>query len=145
MASKTWLELLENTKYYGGINRDLTLPLIDSVFSVIRRNGGQPRLIITSQNQYDRLTRLLQARQRYINTDIDIYAANIYYEGIRIPSYQYIPIVVDPNVSSSDMYILDTDYIMLEDIPLVGDVFNIISKSYCTNIKMQGCLRNLKK
>ena len=161
----------------GGVGRDLTLPLIDGVFSRIRRYGGEPRLIITNLDQYYRLTRLLQAQQRYVgveNYEVGVGGSSTFpgtRGGMTLSSYQNVPILVDPDICSSisssgttlgsNMYILDTDYINIgvalptqyvenrdfinANSPLVRGLFYSMMELRCTNLRVQGSIRDLNE
>ena len=114
-----------NDGFNNGVGRDLTLPLLDNALIDIRLHGGEPRLIITNHDQFYRLVHLLQAQQRYVGTEN--YQVGVGSEktfpgtrgGMRLSTYQDIPILVDPDIPfsvdsngdklGSNMYILDTD------------------------------------
>jgi len=113
--------------YNSGVGRALTLPLLDSAFQAIRQNGGEPKLIITGLDQYDRLNQLLQSQQRFM--DVTDYIVGVGDErtypgtraGFQLATYRGIPILPDPDcakslstadaVLGSNIYVLDTDYI----------------------------------
>ena len=114
-----------NNPYNSGVGRDLTLPLIDSVFMNIRNRGGEPRLIVCGHDQYYRLVHLLQAQQRYVG--YEEYQVGVGNEktfpgtrgGMHLATYQGIPVLPDPdtphstdssgNDLGSNIYVLDTD------------------------------------
>ena len=109
--------------------RALTLPLVDTMFQRIRQKGGEPKLIITGLDQYDKLNQLLQAQQRFVDvTDYIVGAGDERtYPGTRagfqLATYRGVPILPDPDTSKSvdsagtvvgsNMYCLDTDYLEL--------------------------------
>ena len=114
-----------NDSYNDGVGRDLTLPLLDSVFMNIRQHGGEPRLIVCGHDQYYRLVHLLQAQQRYVG--YEEHQVGVGNEktfpgtrgGMHLATYQNIPILPDPDTSystdssgdklGSNIYVLDTD------------------------------------
>jgi hypothetical protein len=111
----------------AGVGRNLTLSLMDYNFQYIRQNGGEPKLIITGLDQYDRLNQLLQAQQRFVDvTDYIVGAGDERtYPGTRagfqLATYRGIPILPDPDTAKSmnssyvtlgsNVYVLDTDYL----------------------------------
>lgn len=115
------------TMYNSGTGRALTLPLVDATFQSIRQNGGEPKLMITGLDQYDKFNQLLQAQQRFVDvTDYIVGAGDERtYPGTRagfqLATYRGVPILPDPytpkSLSSADavlgsnFYTLDTDYI----------------------------------
>ena len=116
-----------NTSFNNGVGRDLTLPVLDSVLKDIRIHGGEPKLLVTNHDQYYRLERLLQAHQRYLDTEeyqVGVGAEKTFpgtRGGMRLATYQGIPILPDAdipfsidsngNLLGSTMHVLDTDYI----------------------------------
>jgi hypothetical protein len=113
--------------YNNGASRNLSLTLVDSTFQNIRQNGGEPKLIITGLDQYDRFNQLLQAQQRFV--DVTDYIVGVGDErtypgtraGFQLATYRGVPILPDPDtaksistadaVLGSNFYVLDTDYI----------------------------------
>ena len=111
----------------AGVARNLTLSLMDYNFQYIRQNGGEPKLIVTGLDQYDRLNQLLQAQQRFVDvTDYIVGAGDERtYPGTRagfqLATYRGIPILPDPDTAKSvstgyaylgsNVYVLDTDYL----------------------------------
>ena len=114
-----------NDSYNAGIGRDLTLPLLDSVFMNIRLHGGEPRLIVCGHDQYYRLVHLLQAQQRYVGYEehqVGVGSEKTFpgtRGGMHLATYQNIPILPDPDTAystsssgdklGSNIYVLDTD------------------------------------
>lgn len=115
------------TMYAAGVARPLSLTLVDNTFQVIRQNGGEPKLMITGLDQYDKFNQLLQAQQRFVDvTDYIVGAGDERtYPGTRagfqLATYRGVPILPDPytaksvatddSVLGSNFYTLDTDYI----------------------------------
>ncbi len=117
------------TMYNAGVGRSLTLPLVDKMIESIRQKGGEPKLIITGLDQYDKFNQLLQSQQRFM--DVTDYIVGVGDErtypgtraGFQLSTYRGIPILPDPDcpkslsaagvVLGSNMYMLDTDYIEL--------------------------------
>lgn len=111
----------------SGVGRNLTLSLVDYTFQYIRQNGGEPKLIVTGLDQYDRLNQLLQAQQRFVDvTDYIVGAGDERtYPGTRagfqLATYRGVPILPDPDTAKSmntsyatigsNFYVLDTDYL----------------------------------
>ena len=114
-----------NSGYNNGVGRDLTLPLLDSVFMNIRLHGGEPRLIVCGHDQYYRLVHLLQAQQRYVGYEehqVGVGSEKTFpgtRGGMHLATYQNIPILPDPDIAygvdsdgnklGSNIYVLDTD------------------------------------
>ena len=110
-----------------GTGRDLTLALVDSAIQAVRQNGGEPKLIVTGLDQYDKLNQLLQTQQRFM--DVSDYIVGVGDErtypgtkaGFQLATYRGIPILPDPDTSKSlsaadavlgsNLYVLDTDYL----------------------------------
>jgi hypothetical protein len=113
--------------YNAGVGRDLTLALIDTAIQKIRQNGGEPKLIVTGLDQYDKINQLLQTQQRFM--DVSDYIVGVGDErtypgtraGFQLATYRGIPILPDPDTSKSmsttdavlgsNLYVLDTDYL----------------------------------
>ena len=113
--------------YAAGVGRDLTLGLVDSQFQYIRQNGGEPKLIVTGLDQYDKLNQLLQAQQRF--GEVTDFVVGVGDErtypgtraGFQLATYRGVPILPDPDMPKSvnasgtllgsDMICLDTDYL----------------------------------
>ena len=115
--------------YNAGVGRDLTLPLVDTCIQKIREAGGEPKLIVTGLDQYDKFNQLLQAQQRFV--DVTDYIVGVGDErtypgtraGFQLATYRGIPILPDPDTPKSgttadaalgsNFYVLDTDYLEL--------------------------------
>jgi hypothetical protein len=115
-----------STGYNAGVGRDLTLALVDTAIQKVRQNGGEPKLIMTGLDQYDKMNQLLQTQQRFM--DVSDYIVGVGDErtypgtraGFQLATYRGIPILPDPDTCvslsaadallGSNLYVLDTDY-----------------------------------
>jgi hypothetical protein len=113
--------------YNAGVGRALTLALVDSTFQNTRQAGGEPKLMITGLDQFDKFNQLLQAQQRFV--DVTDYLVGVGDErtypgtraGFQLATYRGVPILPDPDtpkslstgdvVLGSNFYTLDTDYL----------------------------------
>ena len=108
---------------------ELSLAQIDSCINSVRQNGGEPKLIVTGLDTYDKINQLLQVQQRY--ADFVDYVVGVgddrTYPGTRagfqLATYRGIPVLPDPDITkpadsqatsaalASNIYVLDTDYL----------------------------------
>jgi hypothetical protein len=113
--------------YNAGVGRNLSLTLVDRTFQDSRQAGGEPKLMITGLDQYDKFNQLLQAQQRFV--DVTDYIVGVGDErtypgtraGFQLATYRGVPILPDPDcpkslstgdaVLGSNFYTLDTDYL----------------------------------
>ena len=113
----------------SGTGRNLTLALLDQAIREVRVNGADPDVILMGYDQFDRLSSLLQAQQRYM--DWGEFVVKVGDEstlpgshaGFQVATYRGIPVIVDPDVSTSftsadaemgsNVYVLDTRYLEL--------------------------------
>ncbi|MAH45387.1 hypothetical protein CMI37_06135 [Candidatus Pacearchaeota archaeon] len=113
----------------SGTGRNLTLSLLDQAIREVRVNGADPDVILMGYDQFDRLSSLLQAQQRYM--DWGEFVVKVGDEstlpgshaGFQVSTYRGIPVIVDPDVSTSftaadaelgsNVYVLDTRYLEL--------------------------------
>ena len=113
----------------SGVARNLTLSLLDQAIREVRVNGADPDVILVGYDQFDRLSSLLQAQQRYM--DWGEFVVKVGDEstlpgshaGFQVATYRGIPVIVDPDVSTSftaadaemgsNVYVLDTRYLEL--------------------------------
>jgi hypothetical protein len=113
----------------SGTGRNLTLSLLDQAIREVRINGADPDVILMGYDQYDRLSSLLQAQQRYM--DWGEFVVKVGDEstlpgshaGFQVATYRGIPVVVDPDIKTSytaadaelgtNVYVLDTRYLEL--------------------------------
>jgi hypothetical protein len=113
----------------SGTGRNLTLSLLDQAIREVRVNGADPDVILMGYDQFDRLSSLLQAQQRYM--DWGEFVVKVGDEstlpgshaGFQVATYRGIPVIVDPDVQTSftaadaelgsNVYVLDTRYLEL--------------------------------
>ena len=113
----------------SGTGRNLTLALLDQAIREVRVNGADPDVILMGYDQFDRLSSLLQAQQRYM--DWGEFVVKVGDEstlpgshaGFQVATYRGIPVIVDPDVQTSftaadaemgsNVYVLDTRYLEL--------------------------------
>ena len=116
--------VLEN----DGVGRNLNLTLLDQAIREVRINGADPDVILMGYDQFDRLSSLLQAQQRYM--DWGEFVVKVGDEstlpgshaGFQVATYRGIPVIVDPDCPvsqsatgtlGSNVYVLDTRYLEL--------------------------------
>ena len=113
----------------SGTGRNLTLSLLDQAIREVRVNGADPDVILMGYDQFDRLSSLLQAQQRYM--DWGDFVVKVGDEstlpgshaGFQVSTYRGIPVIVDPDAPTSftaadaelgsNVYVLDTRYLEL--------------------------------
>ena len=113
----------------SGTGRNLTLALLDQAIREVRVNGADPDVILMGYDQFDRLSSLLQAQQRYM--DWGEFVVKVGDEstlpgshaGFQVATYRGIPVIVDPDINTSftsadaelgsNVYVLDTRYLEL--------------------------------
>ena len=114
-----------SVQYNSGTGRDLSLNLLDNAIMNIRKNGGEPNLILMGHDQYFKLERLLNSQQRYLGQEefeVGVGDERTFpgtRTGLVLSTYLGIPILTDNDcpvsVSSADavlgqnIYVLDTD------------------------------------
>jgi len=110
----------------SGVGRNLTLSLLDQAIREVRINGADPDVILMGYDQFDRLSSLLQAQQRYL--DWGEFVVKVGDEstlpgshaGFQVATYRGIPVIVDPDAQGSytaadanlgsNVYVMDTRY-----------------------------------
>jgi len=112
----------------NGVGRNLNLTLLDQAIREVRINGADPDVILMGYDQFDRLSSLLQAQQRYM--DWGEFVVKVGDEstlpgshaGFQVATYRGIPVIVDPDTPTSynasaalgsNVYVLDTRYLEL--------------------------------
>lgn len=91
----------------NGTGRNLNLSLIDQGIREVRINGADPDVIVMGYDQFDRLSSLLQAQQRYL--DWGEFVVKVGDEstlpgshaGFQVATYRGIPVIVDPDMPAS--------------------------------------------
>ena len=125
-TSGTW-NAGASVQFNSGTGRDLSLNLLDNAIMNIRKNGGEPNLILMGHDQYFKLERLLNSQQRYLGQEefeVGVGDERTFpgtRTGLILSTYLGIPILTDNDVpvsvSSADavlgqnVYVLDTDSI----------------------------------
>ena len=100
-----------SVQYNSGTGRDLSLNLLDNAIMNIRKNGGEPNLILMGHDQYFKLERLLNSQQRYLGQEefeVGVGDERTFpgtRTGLILSTYLGIPILTD------NVYVLDTDTI----------------------------------
>ena len=111
-----------------GTGRNLNLTLLDQAIREVRINGADPDVILMGYDQFDRLSSLLQAQQRYM--DWGEFVVKVGDEstlpgshaGFQVATYRGIPVIVDPDtpksystsgLMGSNVYVMDTRYMEL--------------------------------
>ena len=107
----------------------MTLSLLDQAIREVRINGADHDVILMGYAQFDRLSSLLQAQQRYL--DWGEFVVKVGDEstlpgshaGFQVATYRGIPVIVDPDCQGSftaadanlgsNVYVMDTRYLEL--------------------------------
>lgn len=113
----------------NGTARNITLALLDQAIREIRFNGGDPDLILTNYDEYDRISALLQPQQRFIaEGDFVVKLGDEqtlpgYRTGLQVATYKGIPVLPDADVrfgvnandtdQGSYVYVLDTRHLKM--------------------------------
>ena len=84
----------------------LTLSAMQSLYGDCGEGTEYPNLAIGDQDMYDRYYALLQPQQRFADDDMAK-------GGFKSLQFNGIPVVVDPNAASGDLYMLNLDYLTL--------------------------------
>ena len=112
-----------------GTGRNLTLSLLDQAIREVRINGADPDVILMGYDQFDRLSSLLQAQQRYLDWGECVVKVGDEstlpgsHAGFQVATYRGIPVIVDPDCQGSftaadanlgsNVYVMDTRYLEL--------------------------------
>jgi len=139
----------------------------------LRKNGAQPKVILTGYDTQERIQQALQAQQRFLEKGkvIPTYNGVKGIEGneagFNVATYQGIPIICSKDVPQdtlSRIYILDTDYMFFKvalptmyfesgmsskdpfGINYLGDegMYRTMGELICTRFNTQGKIRDLK-
>jgi len=118
-----------NVRHKSGVATPIALTEIDKCIERIRENGGEPKLLLMGHDQYFKMEQLLFEKQRYMGQEE--YQVGVGSErtfpgtktGLVLATYMGIPILPDAdvpksvdasgNVTGSNIYVLDTDYMEL--------------------------------
>ena len=133
----------------GGVLRHLTTGLLDQAIDEIRRNGGEPDLILTQVEQVTRLGTILQANQHFIGEgtfQVKLGGEGTlkgYPTGFQVATYKGIPLFHDFDVANSEqefangdlarggnVYVLDTRFI---ELPVLWTTQYMESRDYLQN------------
>lgn len=133
----------------GDVLRHLTTGLLDQAIDEIRRNGGEPDLILTQVEQVTRLGTILQANQHFIGEgtfQVKLGGEGIlkgYPTGFQVATYKGIPLFHDFDVANSEqelangdlerggfVYVLDTRFI---ELPVLWTTQYMESRDYLQN------------
>lgn len=133
----------------SGNLRHLTTGLLDRQIDEVRRNGGEPDLIVTGVEQVTRLGTLLQANQHFVGEgtfQVKLGGEGTlkgYPTGFQVATYKGIPVFHDFDVATSvqlaangdakrggNAYVLDTRYL---EIPVLFTTQYMESRDYLQN------------
>lgn len=133
----------------SGVLRHLTTGLLDRQIDEVRRNGGEPDLIVTGVEQVTRLGTLLQANQHFVGEgtfQVKLGGEGTlkgYPTGFQVATYKGIPVFHDFDAPTSaqlaadgdakrgaNAYILDTRYL---EIPVLFTTQYMESRDYLQN------------
>ena len=84
----------------------LTISAMQGMYGDCGEGTEYPNLVIGDQDMFDRYYSLLQPQQRFVDEEM---ASG----GFKSLQFNGIPVVVDANAASGDMYFLNLDYITL--------------------------------
>ena len=170
-AAYSWADAY--VSHASGVDRDLTLNLLNTAFTNVWQNGGRPKVIMTGYDTLQRIQELLQAQQRFMEvkrivpTHNGIEGIAGVEGGFMVATYNGVPIIASKNVKQdtiSRIYFLDTDYLefkvakptaYLQNGINTGDPFGIgrlgdeglyrtMGELICTFFKAQGKIRDLQ-
>ena len=133
----------------SGVLRHLTTGLIDQLIDEVRRNGGEPDLILTGVEQVTRLGTILQANQHFVGEgtfQVKLGGEGTlkgYPTGFQVATYKGIPVFHDFDCPTSvqiaangdakrgaNLYCLDTRYL---EIPVLFTTQYMESRDYLQN------------
>lgn len=107
----------------SGTDRDLSLPLVDSIFTNVWTAGGSPKMVMTGYDTLMALQQLLQSQQRFMDSAKVTPSVNGVKgvpgteAGFIVATYNGVPIIPSKDVTKdtlSRMYFLDTDYLWMK-------------------------------
>ena len=133
----------------GDVLRHLTTGLLDQAIDEIRRNGGEPDLILTQVEQVTRLGTILQANQHFIGEgtfQVKLGGEGTlkgYPTGFQVATYKGIPLFHDFDSARSEqalangdverggnVYVMDTRFI---ELPVLWTTQYMESRDYLQN------------
>lgn len=133
----------------GDVLRHLTTGLLDQAIDEIRRNGGEPDLILTQVEQVTRLGTILQANQHFIGEgtfQVKLGGEGTlkgYPTGFQVATYKGIPLFHDFDVARSEqefgngdvergghVYVMDTRFL---ELPVLWTTQYMESRDYLQN------------
>lgn len=140
---------LGNQASGGGVLRHLTTGLLDLAIDDVRRNGGEPDLLLTQVEQVTRLGTILQANQHFIGEgtfQVKLGGEGTlkgYPTGFQVATYKGIPLFHDFDSARSEqqaangdvergghVYVLDTRFI---ELPVLWTTQYMESRDYLQN------------
>ena len=90
----------------GGVNRDMTLDLIQEAITAVEKNGGQVKMILSDPEMRDAYAALVVADKRFVNTlDLD--------GGFKGLEYSGLPWVSDRDCPPNTVFFIDTDHLQI--------------------------------
>ncbi len=104
----------------SGTDRNLSLTMLDSIFTNVWTAGGQPKVIMTGYDSLMAIQQLLQSQQRFmgekqvtpsVNGIKGIEGINA---GFKVATYNGVPIIPSKDTAQdtlSRIYAMDTDYL----------------------------------
>ncbi len=170
-AGATWSDAYVN--HNSNVARTFTIDLLDTTLTNLRKNGAQPKVILTGYDTQERIQQALQAQQRFLGakqitpTYNGVKGIDGIEAGFNVATYQGIPIVCSKDVPQdtlSRIYILDTDHLFFKvglptmyfesgmsskdpfGINYLGDegMYRTMGELICTRFNVQGKIRDLK-
>ncbi len=90
----------------SGVNRDLTLDLIQEAITAVEKNGGQVKMILSGPDLRDKYASLVVADKRFVNTlNLD--------GGFKALEYSGLPWVSDTDCPPNTVFFIDTDHLQI--------------------------------
>ena len=116
-----WYDAQVDAGANNGVDRPLTLNILDGMFRQIWEAGGQPKVILTGYDTLETIQQLLQPQQRFMEMKRVVPGVNGVkgvpgiQGGFMVATYNGVPIIPSKDVhkgtgGSSRLYFLDTDY-----------------------------------
>jgi hypothetical protein len=120
-TANDWFDANVDAGTGAGVERPLTLNILDGMFRQVWERGGQPKVILTGYDTIEKIQQLLQPQQRF--TEMKRVEPSV--NGVRgvpgmeagfvVATYNGVPIIPAKDVHAptggiSRIYMLDTDY-----------------------------------